>query len=334
MTQIKPKVFIGSARESLSYVNAIHEQLSYIAEVTPWSAGVFQPLEYTMESLERQLNENDFAVFVFSPDDVVNMRGKITFKTRDNTLFEMGLFWGRLRRGRVFYIIPERITEQDGVEGFKLPSDLEGLAVLKYEIRSDNNYNAAVNRACSVIQSKIQELSFFNDPSKQLEEANINKEQDYAIIRFLRKLSKDLLIDPTGKYEYLADAVRFAYTPPESFSIEGIGVWKAEEPHGLRQIAGNQGRNLFYEFGINEGKPESERIIVVDCFLNNEESVLRKTNIHFEKSYGLCYPIGNQLVLLVAIVGRRELSEEELHDIFKHNYNLMSTINIVFGGVS
>ncbi|WP_375843777.1 hypothetical protein [Cytobacillus sp. Hz8] len=63
------------------------------------------------------------------------------------------------------------------------------------------------------------------------------------------------------------------------------------------------------------------------------ESVLRKSDIHFDKRYGLCYPIGNQLVLQVALIGRRELSEEEIDDIFERNYNLMSTINYLFGGV-
>ena len=65
----KPRVFIGSAREAIPYVNGIHSQLSYIAEVTPWSAGAFQSNNYPMEDLESQVDSNDFAVFVFSPDD-------------------------------------------------------------------------------------------------------------------------------------------------------------------------------------------------------------------------------------------------------------------------
>lgn len=333
MTPIKPKVFIGSARESIDYVDAIHEQLHHVAEVTPWSAGVFPALEYTMESLERQLETNDFAVFVFSPDDVVNSRGIVTFKTRDNTLFEMGIFWGRLRRGRVFYLIPDQVPVQKNVEGYRLPSDLDGLSVLKYEIRGDNNFQAAVNMACSGIKKSIQELQFFSDPANLLEEAYINTEKDYSIIRFLRKLSKELLSNTSRKYEYLAEGIRTTYQPPLNFSIEGIGVWHAED-NGLRQIAGNEGRNLFYQFGINEGKQESNRIIVVDCFFKNEESVLRKSDIHFDKRYALCYPIGNQLVLLVAITGTRELSEVEIDSIFKHNYNLMDTINYIFGGDS
>lgn len=333
MSIIKPKLFIGSARESIHYVDAIHELLHYDAEITPWSAGVFSALEYPMESLERQLNESDYAIFVFSPDDVVKTRGSTVFKTRDNTVFEMGLFWGRLKRGRVFFIIPESISNEEATEGFRLPSDLAGLTVLTYEIRSDKNYEAAVNRACKVIKTKIQELRFFNDPAKLLEDAINNTEKDYAIIRLLRKLSKGLVNNPARKYEYLAEGVLTGYQPPESFSIEGIGVWKAEQ-HGLRQIAGSEGRTLFYEYGVNEGKRDADRIIVVDCFLKNEESVLRKSDIHFDKRYGLCYPVGNQLVLIISITGTKTLSEEEIDDIFRHNYNLMNTINYIFGGDS
>ncbi|MEH7454793.1 TIR domain-containing protein [Gottfriedia acidiceleris] len=63
-------------------------------------------LEYTMDDLEKQLDTNDFAVFIFTPDDIIEVRNEKYLATRDNTMFEMGLFWGRLKRGRVFYIMP------------------------------------------------------------------------------------------------------------------------------------------------------------------------------------------------------------------------------------
>ncbi|MCM3570433.1 TIR domain-containing protein [Neobacillus mesonae] len=334
MTKIKPKLFIGSAKESIEYVDAIHESLSHAAEVTPWSAGAFLPLEYNMETLERQLDENDFAVFVFSPDDVVNIRGTITFTTRDNTLFEMGLFWGRLRRGRVFYMIPGTIPENEEAKGFRLPSDLDGLTVLRYEIRSDNNYTAAVNVACRAIKRKIAELSFFKDPAKLLAEAQANMDKDYALIRILRTLSKRLLSDPSKKFEYLQEAVRNAYQAPDYYYVEAIGVWLAEGQEGLRQIAGNDGQGEFYPFHINETREDTERIVVIDCFLQSTELVFQKNSTAFDNTYVLCYPIGNQLVLTVAITGKRTLSQEEIDEIFLDNYNLLSTINTIFGGAS
>jgi hypothetical protein len=334
MTQTKPKVFIGSATESIQYVDAIHGALVRIAEVTPWSAGAFRPLEYNMENLERLLDENDFAVFVFSPDDVVNIRDHIMFTTRDNTLFEMGLFWGRLRRGRVFYVIPDGLPEDVAAKGFRLPSDLEGLSVLRYEVRMDKNYDAAVNLACRAIKRKIEKLGIFQDPARLLVEAKTNMEKDYSLIRILRTLSKRLITDPTKKFDYLQEAVRNAYQAPNSYYVEGIGVWQAEGQDGLRQIAGNDGQGEFYPFNVNDNRAETDRIIVIDCFLQSNELVLQKTSTAFDNTYVLCYPIGNQLVLTVAITGRRALTRTEIDDIFLDNYNLLSTINTIFGGAS
>ena len=135
---IKPNAFIGSSRESMDLANAIHSQISHFAQVTPWYADAFVGNEYTMESLENQLDLNDFGVFVFAPDDVALHRGQYVFITRDNTLFEMGLFWGKLRRKRVFAIVPQEVRERDDiikgekVKDFHLLSDLQGLTLLKY----------------------------------------------------------------------------------------------------------------------------------------------------------------------------------------------------------
>ena len=88
---IKPNLFIGSARESIRYASAIQSQIGRSVQVTPWFAGTFGANEYTMESLERILDQSDYGIFVFSPDDVALIRGKHVFITRDNTIFEMGL---------------------------------------------------------------------------------------------------------------------------------------------------------------------------------------------------------------------------------------------------
>ncbi|MDF2923799.1 MAG: nucleotide-binding protein [Paenibacillaceae bacterium] len=127
----KPNVFIGSSREAMNLANAIHSQISYYAQVTPWYSGVFEDNNYTMESLERQLDKSDFGIFVFAPDDIALYRDKFVFITRDNTLFEMGLFWGRLRRQRVFAIVPQEVKERDDliknekVRDFHLLTDLQ-----------------------------------------------------------------------------------------------------------------------------------------------------------------------------------------------------------------
>lgn len=332
----KPKLFIGSSTEALDYVHAVHELLTSYAEVTPWSAGSFQAMDYPMESLEQQLKSSDFAVFIFSPDDIVQMRGKQYFAVRDNTLFEMGLFWGKLGRERVFCIIPDSVpTEFDGkiVDGYHIPTDLTGLTVLKYEQRTDKNYQAAVNVACSHIAKIIQELKHFRDPEKELERVIAQMDEDYAIIRFFRRLARGLLTDYSKKYEYLSEGLWSAFSPPESYTVEGIGIYKAEGNDGLRQIAGSEGRNHFYSFNVNEGRREDERIVVVDCFLKNEEQVLLK-NQYIDHKYIFCYPIEKKLVITIAITGRKNLSDNDIDQIFLANHDLIKAVHYLFGGTN
>ena len=332
----KPKLFIGSSAEALDYVQAVHELLSRHAEVTPWSAGSFLAMDYPMESLEQQLDHSDFAVFIFSPDDLVQIRGKQYFAARDNIIFEMGLFWGKLGRERVFCILPEKVlAESDGkpVVGYRIPTDLQGLTVLKYEQRTDGNFQAAVHVACSHIIKAIKERKHFLDPAKELEKISAQLDEDYALIRFLRKLARGLLKDSSKKFEYLSEGLWNAFSPPDSFSVEGIGIYKAEGSDGLRQIAGNEGRNHFYPFNINDGRKEDERILVVDCFLKNEEQVLLKDQ-YIDHKYVFCYPIEKQLVITIAITGRKKLASKDIDQIFLANHDLIKAVHYLFGGMN
>ncbi len=82
---MKPKVFIGSSVEGLSVAYAIQQNLTRDAEPTVWDQGVFELSRTTIESLTASLDASDFGVFVFSPDDVVTMRGKENNAVRDNS---------------------------------------------------------------------------------------------------------------------------------------------------------------------------------------------------------------------------------------------------------
>ena len=83
----KPRVFIGSSVEGLNVAYAVQQNLLHDAEVTVWDQGVFELSKTTIETLSKALEENDFAVFVFSPDDLVRIRSMSTLAVRDNVLF-------------------------------------------------------------------------------------------------------------------------------------------------------------------------------------------------------------------------------------------------------
>ncbi|MEK8133148.1 nucleotide-binding protein [Paenibacillus filicis] len=333
----KPKLFIGSARETIKYVNALHRLLGYHAEVTPWHAGTFEANHATMEDLERRLNVTDFAVFVFSPDDVVHMRDKVYLSPRDNTLFEMGLFWGKLRRERVFYLVPESVPSHRHnieIDQFHIPSDLQGLTVLKYEIRTDGNFTAAVNVACDEVIGRIEKLGVFVDPARELERAMAELDRKQWLLHFFIELHKKGSIGSEASFNGLYEALRNAYNPAElsGYKVTGAAVWKAEGTTGIRQVAGNVGRGRFYAFDPEEQQADSaSRIFVVNAYIS------RKTQFclygqHIAKVYLLCYPIGKELVVTLHLSGTRTVDQENLIRLQADNQELMDTIHYLFGG--
>jgi chaperonin GroEL len=162
-TSAKPKFFIGSSIEGLPVANAIQENLDYDAEITVWPQGVFRLSTTAVDSLIRVLEGVDFGVFVFTPDDVLLLRGEKKDAVRDNVVFELGLFIGRLGRQRCFIVQPRGHSE------LHLPSDLAGLSPADYEPnRSDGNIQAALGSACNQVRRVIQQLGPMSAPSRVL----------------------------------------------------------------------------------------------------------------------------------------------------------------------
>lgn len=104
-----------------------------------------------MESLESALNDADFAVLICVPEDRTDMRGQERATVRDNVIFELGLFIGRLSRLRTFLISPRN-------NEFHLPSDLNGLTPEYYDPEQLSNPKAALGPACYNIQEAMKRL--------------------------------------------------------------------------------------------------------------------------------------------------------------------------------
>src|SRR4051812_27447913 len=103
---MKPRIFIGSSSEGIQIAHAIQSNLDPDAEVTVWSQDVFRPGESTLQSLLRQVDQSDFGVFVFSPDDVIEVHDTHQLTVRDNVVFELGLYIGRLGPMRSLVVAP------------------------------------------------------------------------------------------------------------------------------------------------------------------------------------------------------------------------------------
>ncbi len=137
-----PTVFIGSSSEGLDIAREIELQLVNYAFVNLWTNGTFVLGEGTLESLMNALDNFDFAIMVLSPDDLLETRGRNYASPRDNVLFELGLFMGRLGRRRTI------IFSEDGVD-LKLPSDLAGITRATYRKGNNLPLSATISPACT-----------------------------------------------------------------------------------------------------------------------------------------------------------------------------------------
>ena len=69
----KPRIFIASAVESLDVADAFNVNLDHQAEVTVWKHG-FNLSQSSIDSLVKMAESVDFAIFIFTPDDIAEIR--------------------------------------------------------------------------------------------------------------------------------------------------------------------------------------------------------------------------------------------------------------------
>lgn len=294
----KPKVFIGSSREAIIYLSAVHSNLSRVAQVLPWHNGTFRGNEYTMESLGKRLQQCDYGVFIFSPDDVALIRGKQVFITRDNTIFEAGLFIGRLGFNRVFCLIPKEIETSNGdhindvkIDKYHLLSDLAGITLLEYEYAQDEEYEAAVSVACNDIAKVIAAEQFFIDPSDRAK-------RNGSIVRLLWEYSRIVPIIEDAplqkRYHALSEAIRLSFLAPQigECKVTHIALYAKQGTDGMAYVSGNIDEGAFYSF---QSDPDIEPPIVIQVQRNNKwsfthEAHVEKVSVLFRRgSYSISY---------------------------------------------
>lgn len=148
----KIRLFVISSTEALAVARAIQNAFEHDPfHVTVWSDGVFLASRYPVESLEQQLDESDFAIAIASPDDMVESRGKSIATARDNVIFEIGLFIGRLGRKRSLLLEPRG-------EAIRLPSDLSGITTISYKHGPADDLVSSIGPAVNKMREIINDL--------------------------------------------------------------------------------------------------------------------------------------------------------------------------------
>jgi len=142
----RPTLFVASSKESLPVAEAVKSWFEAKGiDVTIWSENVFKANRSYLETLLNRSMFYDYLVAVFSADDEALIREEYHRVTRDNVIFEFGLFLGRLGINRTFMLL------EDGVSLF---SDWDGIKPAKFRRR--DNLVSAVGGACQQIMEEMQ----------------------------------------------------------------------------------------------------------------------------------------------------------------------------------
>lgn len=148
----KIRVFIISSAESLAIARAVQAAFEHDDFLcTIWTDGTFRVTSYTIEALEAQIDNSDFAIAIAHSDDMTATRGQDWPTPRDNVIFELGLFMGRLGRSRAILMEPRD-------EKVKLPSDLAGITAISYRFNAGADVAANLGPACTRLREHILSL--------------------------------------------------------------------------------------------------------------------------------------------------------------------------------
>ncbi|WP_204347701.1 TIR domain-containing protein [Rhizobium leguminosarum] len=152
----KIRVFIISSAESLPVARLVRNAFEHDPFLTTiWTDGVFRVANYTLQDLEAEVDDSDFAVAIAHADDLTESRGKDWPSPRDNVVFELGLFMGKLGRQRAILMEPRE-------EKVKLPSDLSGITTVPYRFESGKDAASLIAPACDRLRQHIFDLGPFN----------------------------------------------------------------------------------------------------------------------------------------------------------------------------
>jgi hypothetical protein len=158
MDMIKKKLFIGSSSEELQLAETAKEILEKDFDVTIWNeniwdTSVFKINQNFLADLLKASLQFDFGILLGTNDDKVISRGREVMQPRDNVLFELGLFTGRLGTSKCAFLIDKEI---------KLLSDFNGLTLAHFDKADATTFTKAVVQIKDLFLSSVdEEINFF-----------------------------------------------------------------------------------------------------------------------------------------------------------------------------
>jgi Predicted nucleotide-binding protein containing TIR-like domain len=173
------RVFVASSSEQIEVARSAAAALqSPELEAKVWDEETFDFSDSYIESLENELDRADFAVVIFTADDPANVRSKKVNLPRDNVIFELGLFTGRLGRKRCFFVV-------DGMSTTEVASDLSGVNYVKFyrDAGSTDSSRPSLDAQMKRLRKQMLDQAVRYRPS-----ADVREEQE-ALWRFSTRVA-------------------------------------------------------------------------------------------------------------------------------------------------
>jgi hypothetical protein len=142
----RPSIFIASTTEAIKKKTPqkIKEYFAKEADVDLWSENIFTAEKSYLSVLLNRASFYDYGIILLTPEDQGIIRGTKYKVPRDNLLFELGLFMGRIGSNRAFMIAEETV---------KILSDFEGIDIAKYSMKDKSN--ASLEAACAKLKLEM-----------------------------------------------------------------------------------------------------------------------------------------------------------------------------------
>lgn len=199
----KPRIFIASSTENIAYAHAVHRFLNNnYAETKLWETAV-KPSEFTLPSLIKCFNDYDYGIFIFSDDDILNIRNKNYTNVRDNVLFEFGVFIGKHSQNNAFILSPKEYLDTG-----RIASDLFGITITTFDSkRIENDFIDTISSGCLSILSKINTLQ--TNKTTTLENHNsticIHEANMYSeLVELISHAKENIIITITSNERFIA----------------------------------------------------------------------------------------------------------------------------------
>ncbi len=159
----KKRIFIGSSSEEIKLAEAAKKILEPEFEVTIWNdtvweTGVFKINNNFLQDLLKASLQFDFGILLGTTDDKVIVRNKEVLQSRDNILFELGLFMGRLGITKCAFVVEKELN---------ILTDIKGISLARFSKKEISSFASAISSVADSFRSqRDSSINFF--PSSTL----------------------------------------------------------------------------------------------------------------------------------------------------------------------